>query len=515
MLDRVAAPGRPRGSCGTRYAPQGGYGLRRLEYKWLVGITFVLGLVMQILDVTILNVALATLGREFGVTAATLQWVLTSYMISLAVFIPSSGWIADRFGSKRTFLFAVVTFTLASMLCGASQSIGMLIAARFLQGVGGGMLVPVGQAMLFRAFPPHERAKASAVLSIPITVAPALGPVLGGALVQYVSWRWIFFINLPVGALALVFTLVFLREEARVHPGRFDLPGFVLAGGGLAALLFGLDQGSQVGWLQTTVWVSLGMALLLIGGLVWRELTVAEPILDVRLLGGRLFGTGNALLLCMTVAMFGMLFLIPLYLQNLRGVSPMTAGLVLMPQAVAMLVAVQVSSRIYGRVGPRRLVASGIVVFVLVSASMQLIGPTTPIWAVAVRLVLIGFALGTLMNPLQTATFTQIPSELMGHASSMFNVSRQTATALGTAVVATVLVTLTSSAMSGVNPAAPGQLEVAQLSAYRGAFLVAVVFGLLGLLLTMRVRDSDAAASLDSRHRLLRDTKDDRRSTVG
>ena len=206
----------------------------RLEYKWLVGITFVLGLIMQILDITILNVALATLGREFGVGAATLQWVLTGYMISLAVFIPSSGWIADRFGSKRTFQFAVVVFTVASVLCGMAGEMWMLVAARVLQGVGGGMLVPVGQAMLFRAFPAHERAKAGAVLSIPITIAPTLGPVLGGVLVEYASWRWIFFINVPVGALTLLFTVLFLREERRERPGRFDLPGFVLAGAGLA-----------------------------------------------------------------------------------------------------------------------------------------------------------------------------------------------------------------------------------------------------------------------------------------
>jgi predicted MFS family arabinose efflux permease len=254
------------------------------------------------------------------------------------------------------------------------------------------------------------------------------------------------------------------------------------------------------------VWIALGLAVLLIGGLFWRELTVSEPILDVRLLGDRLFGTGNALLVCMTVAMFGMLFLLPLYLQNVLGVSPMVAGLALMPQAVAMLLAVQVSSRLYGRVGPRRLVMTGAVVFILVAASMQFVTADTSVLALVARLVFLGLALGTLMNPLQTATFTQVSPELMGHASSLFNVSRQTATALGTAVVATVLVTLSSSAMVGVNPAVPGAVAAAQLSAYHGAFLVAVVFGLVGLLLATRVRDSDAAASLDSRHRMLRET---------
>ncbi|PKW14834.1 MDR family MFS transporter [Saccharopolyspora spinosa] len=472
--------------------------MRRLEYKWLVGITFVLALIMQILDVTILNVALATLGREFRVDAAALQWVLTGYMISLAVFIPSSGWIADRFGSKRTFQTAVVIFTFASVLCGVSTEMWQLVGARVLQGVGGGMLVPVGQAMLFRAFPPDERAKAGAVLAIPITVAPMLGPVLGGLLVQYANWRWIFFINVPVGALALFFAVVFLREEPRRDPGRFDFPGFVLAGAGLATLLYGLEQGAQLGWGQPQVWSSLVAAVLLIGGLAWRELTVTHPMLDLRLLTDRLFCTGNVLLLCQTGAMFGVLFLIPLYLQNLRGVSPMHAGLVLMPQAISMLLTTQVISRIYGRVGPKRLILAGFAVQVAIGLGLQLQGTDTSLWLLVALLAVQGVAMGLLMTPVQTATFARISRADMGQASSMFNVSRQVATALGTAIVATVLVMLTEHGMSTVDPTAAGQVAEAQLGAYHGAFLVSVVFAGLGLLLGLRVRDSDAAASLDT-----------------
>jgi EmrB/QacA subfamily drug resistance transporter len=478
-----------------------GVRLARLEYKWLVGITFVLGLIMQILDMTILNVALATLGREFRVDAATLQWVLTGYMISLAVFIPSSGWIADRFGSKRTFQLAVVIFTIASILCGLSTGIWMLVAARVLQGVGGGMLVPVGQAMLFRAFPAHERAKASAVLSIPITVAPALGPLLGGVLVQYAHWRWIFFINVPVGALALACAVLYLREECRDHPGRFDLPGFVLAGAGLATLLFGLEQGAQIGWSAPPVWISLVAAAVLITGLVRRELTIDEPMLNLRLLGNRLFGTGNALLLCQMVSLFGVIFLIPLYLQNLRGVSPMLAGLVLMPQALSMLLVTQVVSRIYGRVGPKRLGILGFLVQTTVSAALQFLGTDSSLWLVAALLAGQGVGMGLLMTTVQTATFAAISPQSMGHASSMFNVSRQVATALGTAIVATVLVVVTRSGMVTVDPAVPAQVAHAQMNAYHAALLVAVVFGLLGLTLATLVRDSDAAASLDrTRH---------------
>ncbi|MDA3646490.1 multidrug efflux MFS transporter [Saccharopolyspora indica] len=469
--------------------------MRRLEYKWIVGITFVLALIMQILDVTILNVALATLGREFGVGPGELQWVLTGYMISLAVFIPSSGWIADRFGSKRTFQAAVIIFTLASVLCGVSTELWMLIAARVLQGVGGGMLVPVGQAMLFRAFPANERAKAGAVLAIPITVAPMLGPVLGGVLVEYADWRWIFFINVPVGALALLCAVLYLREEERTDPGRFDLPGFLLAGIGLASLLYGLEQGAQLGWGTAQVWVSLLVAGLLIAGLIWRELTVRHPMLDLRLLADRMFGTGNLLLLCQTGSMFGVLFLLPLYLQNLRGVSPMGTGLVLMPQAVVMLLTTQVVSRVYGRIGPKRLILAGFAVQAAICAGLQLQGLTTSLGFLVALLVVQGAAMGLLMTPLQTATFAGVSGPKMGQASSLFNVSRQVATALGTAVVATVLVVLTEHGTSTMDPGTP--LAEVQLGAYHGAFLVSVAFAVLGILLALRVRDADAAASLD------------------
>src|SRR6266850_1853679 len=220
----------------------------RVEYKWIVAIVFVSGMFIDILDTTIVNVALPDLGREFHATTASIEWIVLGYVLSLAVFIPASGWIGDRLGTRRVFLFALAMFTLASALCGQAQSLGELVAFRVLQGVGGGMLVPVGTAMLFRAFPPIERAKASTVLIVPTVLAPALGPVLGGWLVTDVSWRWIFYVNLPVGALAFAIGFLFLREEREGHAGRFDLPGFVLSGAGLALVLYALTQGPEKGW---------------------------------------------------------------------------------------------------------------------------------------------------------------------------------------------------------------------------------------------------------------------------
>lgn len=471
--------------------------MRRLEYKWLVAITFVCGLIMQILDLTILNVALATLGREFHVNAETLQWVLTGYMVSLAVFIPSSGWISDRFGSKRTFQLAVLTFTAASVLCGFATSIEWLIAARVLQGVGGGMLVPVGQAMLYRAFPAHERAKASAVLIIPTAAAPALGPILGGFLVEYVNWRWIFFINVPVGAIALVFTALFLREEIQARPGRFDLPGFVLAGMGLAALLVALDRGARDGWSEPYVWGGLIAAGVLIGLLVWRELTVREPMLDLRLLKDRMFASGNAALLFITGGMFGVLFLLPLYLQTLRGASALTAGLILMPHAIGMMVTTQVTSRLYPRVGPRRLLLVGFVVVGAVTATLYFVGLSTPYWIIGALMFAQGVGMGNAMIPLQAATFAQTRPASMGRATSMFNTSRQVATATGVAVLTTVLVSRTRAELNEIGAAASAAVRAqAHMQAYHAAFLAAVTFAVVGILVTLLIRDSDAAPSM-------------------
>ncbi|HET7325959.1 MAG TPA: MDR family MFS transporter [Nocardioidaceae bacterium] len=473
--------------------------LRRLEYKWLVAITFVSGLIMQILDLTILNVALATLGEEFNVDIGTLQWVLTSYMLSLAVFIPASGWISDRFGTKRTFQVAIIVFTSASVLCGLSQSIEWLIGARVLQGVGGGMLVPVGQAMLYRAFPPDERAKASAVLVIPTSIAPALGPILGGFLVESVSWRWIFFINVPVGVLALTFTILFLREETQSNPGSLDLAGFVLAGGGLATFLLGLDRGARDGWAEPHVWGSLLTGVVLLSLLVWRELAARQPMLDLRLLGQRLFASGNGVLLCLVAGMFGVLFLLPLYLQRLRGASALEAGLVLAPQALGLVATTQVSSRLYGRIGPRRMLLTGFTIIGAVTLSLQLIGLDTSFWFLAGLMFVQGIGMGTSMIPLQAATFAQTSPASMGRATSLFNTSRQVATATGVAIVSTVLVGATQARLADLGSgASEAARAAAQMDAYHVAFLAAVGFAVMGAVIAWFIRDEDAAASMRS-----------------
>ncbi len=267
--------------------------LRSIEYKYLVAAIYVCGLFMDIMDSTIVNVALPTLGRQFHASNTTLEWVITGYLLSLAVWVPASGWVGDRFGTKKTFIFAMSIFTLGSALCGVSWNTGSLIAFRLLQGVGGGMMSPVGSAMLYRVFPPMERAKAGALIAIPTMIAPAVGPIVGGWLVTDVSWRWIFYINLLVGLIGIVCAALFLREHTESTAGRFDIRGFVCSGVGLALVLFGLSRGPEYGWTDPSVIVSLVAGVALFVALVIFELRDRFPMLDLRLFSDRMFRNAN------------------------------------------------------------------------------------------------------------------------------------------------------------------------------------------------------------------------------
>ncbi|MCJ7490843.1 MAG: DHA2 family efflux MFS transporter permease subunit, partial [Dehalococcoidia bacterium] len=286
--------------------------MRRIEYKWLVGIVFAFGMFMNLLDTTIVNVALPTFAREFKADATTIEWVVTAYLLALAVFIPVSGWVGDRFGTKRTFMAALAAFTIGSLLCALSGSIHELVAFRVLQGMGGGMLMPVGMAMVFRSFAPSERAQAGALVSIPTAMAPAAGPVLGGYLVEYHSWHWIFLINIPVGILAITFAGLLLREERQARPGRLDVPGFVLSATGLATLMYALAEGGTRGLDDPRVILTAiaGIALLAVFAAV--EMRTKEPLIDLRLLRDPLFRAVSILWIPGQAAFVGALFLVPL-----------------------------------------------------------------------------------------------------------------------------------------------------------------------------------------------------------
>jgi EmrB/QacA subfamily drug resistance transporter len=469
----------------------------RVEYKWIVAVVFVCGMFIDILDTTIVNVALPDLGREFHADTAAIEWIVLGYLLSLALFIPASGWIGDKIGTRRVFLFALAMFTAASALCGQAQSLNELVVFRVLQGVGGGMLVPVGTAMLFRAFPPIERAKASTVLIVPTVLAPALGPVLGGWLVTDVSWRWIFYVNLPVGVVAFAIGFLFLREEREGTAGRFDLPGFVLSGGGLGLVLFALTQGPEKGWLSIEVLATGLTGITLFIGLVVVENRVPEPMLALRLFRERMFRNATVVLTLTYGSFIGVIFLMPLYLQNLRGFTPLESGLTTFPQALGVIVSSQIVGRLYHRVGPRRLIVFGMLGMSAVTLPLAFVTLDTGLWTIRAIMFVRGIAMAFAFVPMQAATYANIAPADTGRASAIYSTQRQVAAALGVATLGTVLVTRIKSATSHVTD--PAAVAHASLSGYRFAFAVGTVLVGLAALSGLLIHDEDAAATMAAR----------------
>lgn len=465
---------------------------RDVAYKWVVAVVYVSALFLDILDMTIVNVAIPTLGRELHTDSA--EWVVLGYTLSLAVWIPTSGWLGDRFGTKRTFLFALAAFTVGSGLCGVAQTIDQLIAFRVLQGIGGGMLTPVGIAMLFRAFPPAERAKASTVVMMPTLLAPALGPVLGGFITTNFDWRWIFLVNVPIALVALWFGFRHLREHREPSARGFDIPGFALSGASLALIVYALSQGPRAGWSSTEV-VFTGLGGVLCAALtVVVELHVPNPMLELRLLGNRMFRQCNTVGFFSMASFLGVTFVMPIYLQNIRGMTPLQSGLTTFPQAIGVMASSFIAGSLYAKVGPRRLMTGGF--FSAGLAITLYIGLTidTSLWLIRGLMLLRGLCMGFAFVPMQAASYATIPPAQNGRASSLFSTQRQVGVSFGVAILASVL----SAHMSLSERVTPEGLDRA-LTGVHWAFATAVGFAMVAAFFALFIRDEDARATMSAR----------------
>jgi EmrB/QacA subfamily drug resistance transporter len=467
----------------------------QVSQRVVVSVVYVAAMFMAILDATIVNVALPTLGRYFGVPATSVDTVAIYYLVSLAVCIPASGWLGDRFGGKRVLLAAVVIFTGASALCGAAQSLAELEIFRVLQGAGGGMLAPVGLAMLLRVFPPEDRIRMAGLLTVPTTFAPALGPVLGGLLVTGASWRWVFYVNVPIGVAVLLFGGFLLDGGRETAPGRFDLAGFLLAGAGLGALMYGVSKGPGTGWGAPDVLGTICAGVLLLGVLVWVEMTIAEPLIDLRLLANRLFRSCSVVMVLASVAFIGSLYLLSLFFQDGRGLSALGSGLSTFPEAFGVMVGAQLASRVlYPLLGPRRHIAIGLAGVAITVGLMALIGAQTSLWWMRLLVFVMGFAQGQVFVPSQGAAFATISRAASGRAATMFNAGRQLGGAVGVAVLTTAVVAVGAQHMAG------GRV-VPHLAAYHVAFLIAAAVDLATIGVALTIRDADAAATIIPRRR--------------
>jgi EmrB/QacA subfamily drug resistance transporter len=413
---------------------------------------------------------------------ASVSGVVTAYLVTLAVVMPVSGWLGDRFGARSVMLGAIGLFTAASALCGVATSLPELVVFRAAQGAGGGLLIPVGMAMMFRAYPPAERIRPNRLLIVPTLMAPALGPVIGGLLVDGLSWRWIFYLNLPVGVAALVFGALFLPRGSEHPPGPFDLPGFLLAGTGFPLFMFALSTGATSGWGAGSVLATGVAGLVLLALFVLVELRAAAPMLRLRIYANRLFRATNLQLTFAGAGFFGTLFLVPLLLQNGLGFSALHSGLSTFPEAIGGMIGVQVTSRLYKRVGPRRLMIAGMCGTVVTIGGMAFAGPGNAAWLIPVLMFFTGGSFGFAMSPSQAAALATVSAAETGHASTLLNTLRQAGGAAGVALLGTVL---------GATGASS-----ADLAGYRLAFLAAAGLMLLGAGFSSLVSDADAAPTM-------------------
>lgn len=481
----MATVARPLGASRARGALHG------LAYHWQALIVIVLGSFMVVLDTTIVNVALPRIIQVFQSDVSEGQLVLTGYMLALAVIMPATGYLSDTFGTKRVYLITIALFTLGSALCGLAPSIEGLILFRVIQGLGGGMVMPLGMSILFRVAPPGQRGSIMGIFGLPLLVAPVIGPTLGGYLVEYVDWRPIFTLNVPVGILALFAGTMILRETPTHAGTRFDWAGFVLSAIGFSAAMVALERVPQDGWTDLTVVVLLMVAAAAIPCWIVVELAQEQPLLDLSVLKDRTYFIATLVNFVTTVAMFSSLLLLPLFLQNVRGLGAMETGLLLLPQALAAAVMMPISGRLLDRFGPRPLVIPGLLALAYATWLLSDLDPTTPDSAIRLVLLLRGFAMGLMMMPVMTVSMDTIPPHQISRASALSNVLRQLFGAFSTAVFASILLdrqrfhqAILAQAITSTNITAVGVLSAVQTAMLQqgASETAAQAAGLLALL---------------------------------
>jgi EmrB/QacA subfamily drug resistance transporter len=408
---------------------------------WIVAIVVTVGVIMSILDTTIVNVALETLSRELSSPLSTIQWVSTGYMLALAIVIPLTGWMSERFGAKRIWMTSVALFGIGSALCGLAWSAESLIAFRILQGFGGGMIMPVGMSVLAQTAGPHRLGRVMAVIGVPTLLGPILGPVIGGLIVDSVSWRWIFYVNIPVAVVALVLASRLLHADAgRAEAGRLDWTGFALLSPGLGAIVFGLSETETHGGVTAPIaWVPIVGGALLVALFVRHAWRAVRPLIDVRLFRSTGFGAASASIFLLGASLFGAMIILPLYYQVARGESALVAGLLMAPQGVGAAMAMPIAGRLTDRIGGGPVALFGVVVATLGTLPFVAVGADTSYVWLAALLVVRGIGIGCAMMPTMSAAFATLEHGQVPRATSALNVLQRVGGSIGTALLAVVL----------------------------------------------------------------------------
>jgi DHA2 family multidrug resistance protein len=408
----------------------------------IVALTTMMTTFLVMLDMTIANVALDHMRGTLSAGVDEITWVLTAFLVANAISLPVSGWLTDLLGRKRLFIVATVAFTITSGVTGAAPSLIVIVLMRFLQGLAGGPLVPLSQATMMETFPAAQRGMAMAVWGIGIMFAPIIGPTLGGWITDNWSWRWVFYINVPVGVAAVVLAWLFVPDSTTERPAvrRVDVTGLVLLVVGVSALQFVLDRGEREDWFASSLIVSLTVAATLaLVGLVVRELRTEEPVVDLRVLRHPTFAVATAAMFVISIAFYGIMVLSPLYTQLLMGYTAMLAGMVLTPGGVSTLITMPVAGAIMNRTDPRWMIVVGCGLNAWAMYLMATLTLDASYWRIMLPRLVQGFGIGFTFVPLSTVALAAVPMRELGHASGLFNFTRTIAGSFGIAAMSTLL----------------------------------------------------------------------------
>jgi EmrB/QacA subfamily drug resistance transporter len=430
----------------------------RIEpYVWKIAGVVILGMIMSILDTTIVNVALRTLEGDLHSSISQIQWVVTGYILSLAAVIPVTGWAARRFGAKRVYTTSLVLFTAGSALCAVAGSTTSLVLFRVIQGAGGGMIMPIGQLIMAQVAGPKRMGRVMGIVSMPAMLAPILGPVVGGAILEKLHWSWIFLVNVPIGAIALALAWRMLPKTDSGAAGRLDVLGLALLSGGSTAVVYGLSElGTHPSLTAPTVIWPIVAGLVLCGIFVWHALRIERPLLDIRLYANRVFAAASLTTFALGASLFGAMVLVPLYYQEVRHESVIITGLLVGPQGLGMLLVMPLVGRLTERFGGGRISIVGVSILCIGTIPLAFVGASTSIVQISLVLLLRGVGIGFAFVPAMSAAFAAMRPEQLSDATPQLNVLQRLGGAIGVAVLAVVL--------------QRGELHAHSLGQFAGAF---------------------------------------------
>jgi DHA2 family multidrug resistance protein len=443
---------------------------------WLIAVAVMLGTFMEVLDTTVVNVSLPHIAGDLGATPDEATWALTSYLVANAIILPLTGWLANYFGRKRLLMAAVIGFTSASVLCGIAPNLALLIVFRVVQGATGGALQPLSQAVMLEAFPPQDRGKAMSFWGLGIVVAPMLGPVLGGWLTDSYSWRWVFYINLPVGLASILMTKAFIFDPAYIRrtTARIDKWGIGLLAIAIGSLQIVLDKGQEEDWFSSPMIVSLSVAAAV--GLIWfiiHEFHTDNPVVNLRVFKERTYSGGVFLMTTLGFVLYGSLVLLPLLLQTLLGYPALQAGIAMFPRGLGSFIGMPITGMLLSRVDPRKLLAVGICGASFTLLQLSWLSLDAGYWDIFWPQFIQGLSLSLVFVPLTTVTMNPIAKENMGNATSLFNFMRNVGGSVGIAIATTLVSRYTQQHINilGAHVTATNPQAVRTLDTFRAMFM--------------------------------------------